>query len=338
MKYKEALVIDETTLGTRDSKGMWVPNRRCDFGPLFARPTRLVSIVRWFVRDYLISMHLLYFAVAWAVWTWATPSRETMAQLAPGWMLVVLGRNLLVVIAWFGAWHLRLYRRQAQGTATKYNAKFPQNSQRFTFGSQLKDNVLWSLASGVPIATAFEVIGLWLFSSGRIAWLEWTQHRVAIVAIALLIPIWRELHFYAIHRLIHTAPLYPRVHALHHRNTNPGPWSGLAMHPLEHVAYFSAMAIHWVVASHPVHMIFNQMHLIMAPVPGHAGFEVIDLGRGTFDTHGYAHYLHHKYFEVNYSDGVVPLDRWFGSFHDGSPDALKNLRSKRSISVAGNTQ
>ena len=32
----------------------------------------------------------------------------------------------------------------------------------------------------------------------------------------------------------------------------------------------------------------------------------------------YAHYLHHKYFEVNYADGGVPLDRWFGTFHDGT--------------------
>jgi sterol desaturase/sphingolipid hydroxylase (fatty acid hydroxylase superfamily) len=105
------------------------------------------------------------------------------------------------------------------------------------------------------------------------------------------------------------------------------------MHPLEHVAYFSAMAIHWIVPSHPLHMLFSQFHLVMAPVPGHSGFEEVEVGGVGLDTHGYAHYLHHKYFEVNYSDGAVPLDRWFGSFHDGSPDAMTRLRAKRSVAA-----
>jgi sterol desaturase/sphingolipid hydroxylase (fatty acid hydroxylase superfamily) len=54
-------------------------------------------------------------------------------------------------------------------------------------------------------------------------------------------------------------------------------------------------------------------------------------------TNGYAHYLHHKLFEVNYSDGAVPLDRWFGSFHDGSPDAMERLRAGRSLAAVTDT-
>lgn len=36
------------------------------------------------------------------------------------------------------------------------------------------------------------------------------------------------------------------------------------------------------------------------------------------ETQAYAHYLHHKYFEVNYSDGLLPFDRWFGTWNDGT--------------------
>ena len=32
-----------------------------------------------------------------------------------------------------------------------------------------------------------------------------------------------------------------------------------------------------------------------------------------FGTQAYAHTLHHKYFELNYSDGLMPFDRWFGT-------------------------
>jgi sterol desaturase/sphingolipid hydroxylase (fatty acid hydroxylase superfamily) len=326
-------VIDEAQLGVRDAKGNYVPDRRNDFGPLFSWPTKPAAIGKWFVTSYLLSWQLLYFAVAAAVWFLATPDTDTMASLRPGWIVFVLGRNLVIVVAWYGLWHLLLYVRKMQDTRTKFNAKWPRASSRFTFGDQTKDNVFWSLASGVPIVTAFEVVGLWLFASGRIAWLHWSEHPVWFVVIMLLIPIWRELHFYAIHRLIHVPALYKTVHSLHHRNVNPGPWSGLSMHPLEHLGYFSAMAIHWVVPSHPLHMLFNEFHLVMAPVPGHAGFEEVEVGGVALDTHGYAHYLHHKYFEVNYSDGAVPLDRWFGSFHDGSPDAMTRLRAKRSVAA-----
>lgn len=43
----------------------------------------------------------------------------------------------------------------------------------------------------------------------------------------------------------------------------------------------------------------------------------------------FAHYLHQKYFEVNYADGMVPLDKWFGSFHDGTPEANEAMKARR---------
>jgi len=69
------------------------------------------------------------------------------------------------------------------------------------------------------------------------------------------------------------------------------------MHPVEHVLYFSAVLVHWVVPSHPIHAMYTLFHLAMAPVPGHSGFELIEVGGAAIATGGYAHYLHHKYFE-----------------------------------------
>jgi sterol desaturase/sphingolipid hydroxylase (fatty acid hydroxylase superfamily) len=46
-------------------------------------------------------------------------------------------------------------------------------------------------------------------------------------------------------------------------------------------------------------------------------------------TGDFFHYLHHKYFEVNYGgDGVLPMDRWFGTFHDGTDTAQKRLKDR----------
>lgn len=326
-------MIDETTIGTRDAKGNWAPSEEYGYSPLFRWPFRPLAFARWFVQSFLVSWQLLYFGVAAAVWFLATPAVETMRDLRPDWIVAVLVRNLAITVAWYGIWHLQLFVRRAQDSRTKYNLKYPGDSRRFTFGNQTRDNVFWTLASGVPVMTVFEVIGLWLFANGSIPWLRWADHPVWIVAIMLLVPIWRELHFYLVHRLIHVPALYKTVHSLHHRNTNPTPWSGLSMHPLEHVGYFSGMAIHWIVPSHPLHMLFNQFHLLMAPVPGHAGFERVEVGPTSLPTGGYLHYLHHKLFEVNYSDGAIPLDRWFGSYHDGSAEATERMRARRTLPV-----
>ena len=68
-------------------------------------------------------------------------------------------------------------------------------------------------------------------------------------------------------------------------------------------------------------------------VNGHLGFQKFEIaGETTLDSHAYAHYLHHKYFEVNYGgDGLIPLDRWFGTWHDGTKegDALMDARFRK---------
>lgn len=320
--------MDDTQYGTRTARGEWTPDRRASYGPLFSRPVRPTAVARWFVRGYLLPWNTTYAVVALVVYFLLTPASGTMRSFSPDWIALILARNYALVLAWYGVFHWWLYVRRAQDIRFKYNARWPRASERFLFGSQTRENVFWSLASGVPVLTAYEVVSHWLFANGHVTWLDWSRHPVWFVVILLLIPLWREVHFYWVHRLIHVPALYRTVHALHHRNTNPGPWSGLSMHPLEHLVYFSAVVVHWVIPSHPIHALYNLVHLTMAPVPGHTGFEKVELGGRSVDTGCLNHYLHHKYFEVNYSDGAIPFDRWFGSFHDGSPEAHAAMRQR----------
>jgi sterol desaturase/sphingolipid hydroxylase (fatty acid hydroxylase superfamily) len=323
--------VDEALIGARNARGEWTPTRRVSYGPLFARPTRPLDIAKWFagLPGYLFPYNALYFVVAAVAYVATTPDWSTMTRFAPGWIVWLLVRNLLVTVAWYGLFHYRLYVRRSQDARFKYNARWPRESDRFTFGSQTRENVFFTLCLGVPMWTAYEVVTYWLFANGHIPWLSWAAHPVWIVVLFLLTPLFREVHFYAVHRLIHVPAIYKHVHALHHRNTNPGPWSGMSMHPLEHLVYFSSVILHWVVPSHPMHATFNLFHLAMSPVPGHSGFEKVEVGDSTLlDTNCLGHYLHHKYFEVNYADGAIPLDRWFGSFHDGSPEAHARMKER----------
>ncbi len=60
---------------------------------------------------------------------------------------------------------------------------------------------------------------------------------------ALLMPVYRDAHFYMIHRFMHPWRttrvndvgkfMYKHVHSLHHKSSNPSAWSGISMHPVE---------------------------------------------------------------------------------------------------------
>ncbi|MDB5657592.1 MAG: methylsterol oxidase [Cypionkella sp.] len=316
--------MDDLNFGKRNKRGDWEPFERISAAPLFEVPTRPVAIAKWIFGwdGYLLPWNLFYGLVAVAVWLWATPSMATMQTLAPGWALFIFARNAAMISVTSGYLHLRLYIMKKQGGLFKYNAKWPsKSSDAFLFRDQNKDNMFWTFISGVPQWTLYEVLMLWAMANGYIATLDATAHPVMFAVIMFFIPMFRELHFFMVHRMIHWPPLYKYVHSLHHANVNPGPWSGIAMHPVEHLFYFSTVLIHAIVPSHPVHVIFNLVHAGLTPGQGHTGFDKIVNGKTVLNTHGHAHYLHHKYFEVNYADGALPLDRWFGSFHDGSPEA-----------------
>ena len=170
----------------------------------------------------------------------------------------------------------------------------------------------------------------WAYANGMLPYVDPRQQPLYFAAWLCGIQLWRLFHFYWVHRLLHWPPLYRAGHYLHHRNINVGPWSGLAMHPLEHVLYFSCMLVHWVVPSHPIHMVLNGQHAAFTPAQGHVGFEKLLLkGDAGVAAGSYFHQLHHRYFECNYGEPDFPFDHWFGTSHDGSPEAHAAMREKR---------
>ena len=101
------------------------------------------------------------------------------------------------------------------------------------------------------------------------------------------------------------------------------------MHPLEHIVYFSGVLIHWIVPSSPFHAIFNLLHAGISPAVGHTGFHryaVTDDKSIAADN--YFHYLHHKMYTINYGVQDMPLDWWFKTQHDGSPESLARIRGR----------
>lgn len=229
----------------------------------------------------------------------------------------------------YGGYHLVLYKLKLQGSDRKYHPKWQIiGSRRYLFSNQVYDNVFRACALAVPTWTTYEVLYSWASANGKVPGLSFSEHPLWFTGFFLLIPLWREVHFYFIHRTLHWKPLLRAVHSVHHKNPNPGPWAGLAMHPVEVFLYFSVAAIHFIIASHPLHFFFNIQLTALTPALGHHGFEG-PLFNGKLQTGSYFHYLHHRYVNCNFGESTIPLDKWLGRFYDGnSPYPYRSTKKK----------
>lgn len=191
-------------------------------------------------------------------------------------------------------------------------AKRPMLEGRQYRISRLLHNLLYC-ATGTFIWVALENAICFLWATGRLPYLTdeaafSTPSGFALfVAGICLVPQFRDGHFYFVHRYIHFRPLYNSIHSLHHRNTDVEPFSGFCMHPMEHLFYFMSVLPSIFLFLSPSSMLFNSVHLLLAPAASHSGYE----------DHWQAdnwHYFHHRYFEVNYGGAYSAMfDVVFGS-------------------------
>jgi sterol desaturase/sphingolipid hydroxylase (fatty acid hydroxylase superfamily) len=312
--------MNDLDFGIRDKRGDWRPNQPLKVGPLLDFPWSPRHVLKW-LPSYFLPWNVVFMAVGAIFWFYLTPSRETLQTISWTWPLLLLLRNSALVLVLYGALELRLYIKRSQGNRYKFNGKFPseQPSTVFMFKSQNIDNAIRTFGTGLPIWTAYEVLMLWAWANGYGPWVTFGDNPLWLVVFGLVIPLIHEVHFFCIHRLIHVPVLYKWVHSVHHNSVNPSPWSALSMHPVEHLLYWSDILLHLVLPSHPLLVLYHLQVTGTGAVIGHVGFDKVEAGKeGLVDTHAYAHYLHHKYFEVNYADGMLPIDKWIGTWHDGT--------------------
>ena len=286
--------------------------------------------MKWYIDGwFFLTINMAIVAISFASYQWFSPTLETSQAVGP-WVLGIFVRNFVILTALAGGLHLWFHKFAVQGTEKKYDPRpFPRNGRVFTLNSQLLDNMIWTLASGVTIWSAFEATLWYAMANGYASVITFSSNPVWFVAIFFLIPVWESFYFYWIHRILHCGPFY-RFHALHHRNTDIGPWSGLSMHPVEHLMYFGTVFVHFAIASHPVHVIFHLMFYALYAVTTHTGFEGLWF-RNKKRVHlgMFHHQIHHRYFECNYGNLDVPWDKLFGSFHDGTDAGKEVLRNTK---------
>jgi len=310
-------------------EGYWKPEKPATYPPFLTHfPPPLAESLAFLVEFYF-PWHLLWPLIAYVCWYNSYIDLPSIAQGGAIYaFLYIFLRNEILLWAQNGFWHYLLYIRKIKNLDGKYLKSWDTKNKKFLFGDQVYDNVFWCSTSGVFVWTVYEFVFLQQWARGNISTVYfdfWSRPFYSLFLLAL-IPWWRHFHFYWVHRLIHIPVLYKACHYLHHKNKNPMPWSGLSMHPLEHVFYYSGPLIYLFIPHHPIHMMYEAIHAALSPAGGHSGFNgpVFD---GKLAQGSYHHFLHHWYFECNYGTESVPLDKWFGTFRDGDKVGTK-LQSK----------
>ncbi|MDA7426809.1 sterol desaturase family protein [Thalassococcus lentus] len=306
--------------------------------PLFQWPPKPAAVLRWYSAYWLaISSTTFTIALAFVGYAVFLPPLTAMAEWAPGWMITVWLLNLIPHVATAGLLHLWLYRWRGQGTAYKFDPRDQtRDNGTFTFRNQVHDNMFWTIASGITQWTIAQWIVFWAMANGYAPAFAFPDNPLWFLAMFPVLVIWSSFHFYWVHRALHWPPLYKLAHSLHHRNVNVGPWSGISMHPVEHLLFYTNFLIHFVLPTHPMHLLFHGYMQSIHPVFSHSGFEqlyVADKERAKMGD--FFHQLHHRYFECNYGTVEMPWDRWFGSFHDGSAQATQETRARKKQMYTG---
>lgn len=145
-----------------------------------------------------------------------------------------------------------------------------------------------------------------------------------------------DTYFYWIHRFMHIPFFFKHIHLVHHRSTNPTPWTSYSFHIAE--AILEAGILPLIAFTLPVHrsalILFFLLQFIYN-VYGHLGYELYPKGFhrtwiGRWINTSTAHNMHHKYFNGNYGLYFLFWDRIMGTLDD----RYEVLFDKRSVETS----
>jgi len=272
--------------------------------------------------DYTVMCHVGHgtdFAIALVYYLFFFPSCIAEAHtISLSWMWKVYAYNFAVMLIFYGGWHYVLYGSSNSKNKVLHDKKYNQNDQ-YDDPSHLPREIAFTTLGFLQSAT-YQVVITHLWAAGYVPYYNdfWKYPAYSLFWL-VFVTYFREFHFYWAHRAMHPWKwglpvvgdvgdfLYKNVHKLHHKSFNPGPWSGLSMHPVEHFIYYTVTLTCLFVPLHPIHFFYCKFHADVAPIGGHDGYASPG-GGADF------HYLHHAKFECNYGVPLIDFDRLFGTW------------------------
>ncbi len=195
---------------------------------------------------------------------------------------------------------------------------------RATSAAQIRRDRRQSIRSLAAIAAMFGS-GHWLYA--EFGWgLAPAEGVGGIVLSFLASMVLFDAWFYWLHRLIHTRPLYARVHRWHHMTVTPVSWSNNSDRLVDNLFLQSYwLFAHFLVPAAPAVLLAHKLYDQVTGVIGHSGYE--HGGRWCWPPSplvGVTHHdQHHRYFRCNYATHFTWWDRLMGTLHPDHDAELK---------------
>ncbi|HEY8388475.1 MAG TPA: sterol desaturase family protein [Parasegetibacter sp.] len=208
--------------------------------------------------------------------------------------------------------------------------------ERYASKKDFRREVLNSSVSAVILATvAFLASSKWiapytLIYTDKFEYPLWWMPVSVFLSLVI-----HDTYFYWMHRLLHHPALFKFTHLLHHKSTNPSPWTAYSFHVLEAVAEGAVvLVLVFVIPLHPVSISMFALAALLINVYGHLGYEIAPKWfRKSFlfefvNTSTY-HNLHHSKFKGNYGLYFRVWDRLLGTEHPDYVKIYDRIQEKR---------
>ena len=186
-----------------------------------------------------------------------------------------------------------------------------------------------SIVSLAGISAMFG-IGHWTYTTLGWGFAAWPASNLWSVPLSLLASlVLFDAWFYWLHRLIHTRPLYAKVHRWHHMTVTPVAWSNNSDRLIDNLFLQSYWLVaHFLIPVAPAVLIAHKIYDQITGVVGHSGYEYA--GRSCLPPSplvGVTHHdQHHRYFRCNYATHFTFWDRLMGTLHpDYDSELTRNI-------------
>ena len=266
--------------------------------------------------------------MAFLVSRYLLPDLTVSRSLSLSWVLPLFLRNYLIMLLVAGGLHLYFFTYRGQGKRLKYLAREDfEKSGKFSFRSQLRDNIFWSLASGATIWSIYETGYLWALGNGSG---PSVLHSGTPIGIRSLVAVYTHT---CLLPFLSDSPVAALAAALQKRapvassEYSHWPWSGMSMHPV--LIYISSVLVHFVIPSHPIVFLVHIYSRCLGPAFSHSGFEKLLVKDKVAIDSGLSPSIASSLFQATTVRSTAPWDRWFGSYHDGSDEATVRVREQR---------
>ena len=191
----------------------WHPQFPIENNPIFLWPFDFKKIIKWYIPIWLTFSETIFcLLIALIFWNFLQPTALAFKEINFQLILYIYLRNVGLTFFIAGGLHFYLYYLRGQENLLRYDIRDLSKGKRFFLGSQLKDNIFWTIISGVTIWTLYEVLFMWSYANNFIIHIFWKEDMFLFCLVFFFMFTWMSIHFYFIHRLLHSPILYKLFH------------------------------------------------------------------------------------------------------------------------------